>query len=177
MAFPQFINQIFKKEVGSLGGNGASNMLLKRWPAGTAANPAVATAAVAITAGATPTYSAWTQIVAAAKITNPTWIASVSLTVGSPAVGAAEDWLVDLGFGAGGSETSFSTGTINQGGLCNFPQFFKTDVGQNVFLGTYNLPVLLGVSGAPRIAAAISGLVTGGKAAAIAFYTLDGVGT
>lgn len=160
----------------AVGTGSMSNMRIRRYPLGSAANPSVATAGVSIVAAATPTFSAWTQIVAAAVITNPTWLCGVNIdTIAN--VGASETWLVDVAAGAGGAEISFSTGLINQGTLATFATYYGSNAGQSIAPATYNLPRLLKITGAPRISMAVAGTITGGKAATCSFMTIDGVGT
>jgi hypothetical protein len=156
------IAQVWLRDVGSVG------MLCRRWPN--------AAAGISITAGATPAFSAWTTLVAKSVISNPEWISAAFLEAPVDA-GASEVWLVDLAQGASGAEISLSSGTITEQGLGTVTQFFKTDVGTATANMTVNLPIPLKVVGAVRISGSLAGLVTGGKAASVAFQSYSGIGT
>src|SRR5579885_1999585 len=79
-----------------------SNIRISRWPAGAQG--------VKVTAGATPNFSAWAQVVPQGTIPNPAWITAIFLENPDDA-GAAEVWVVDLAQGAPGQEVSLSSGT------------------------------------------------------------------
>lgn len=161
MGLAQQVASIFQREVNS------ANIKIQRWPN--------AAAGVAIVAGATPAFSAWTQLLAAAKITDPSWLTAVFLEHEADA-GAAEVWLVDLATGAAGVEVSLSSGANAAQGIYTVTEVFDTAVGL-AFSPPYNLPFPIKIAGAPRISAALAGLVTGGKTAFVAFQTATGVGT
>lgn len=160
MSFVQEINKLYKRMVNS------GSILVARWPN--------AAAGVSITAGATPAFSAWTQIVAAAAIVNPSIITAVFLE-NSAAVGAAEVWLADIATGGAGSEISLSSGTKTAQGVGSLSFFFSSAVGTAGPLPAM-VPLATGVyvAGAPRVAMAVAGLVTGGKAIFGAFQTISG---
>jgi hypothetical protein len=160
VSFVQEINKVYKRLVNS------GSILVARWPN--------AAAGVSITAGATPAFSAWTEIVAAAKIVNPSIVTAVFLE-NSAAVGAAEVWLVDVAAGASGSEISLSSGTKTAQGVGSSNFFYATAVGTaGPFTGIIPMATGIYVAGAPRITMAVAGLVTGGKAIYGAFQTISG---
>lgn len=162
MGLPQQVASIYQRLVNS------NNVRFQRWPN--------AAAGTSITSGATPAFSAWTQIVAAAVIANPAWLAGVFLENAATA-GAAEVWLVDLATGAPGSEVSISSGTNAAQGFGTITQHYETAVGSSLYNGYLPLTAPIKTTGAPRITAALAGLVTGGKAAYVAFQTATGIGT
>jgi hypothetical protein len=162
VGLPQQVAAIYQRDVNS------GNVLIQRWPN--------AAAGVSITAGTTPAFSAWTQLVAASKIANPAWMLGASLE-NLAAVGASEVWLVDLATGASGSEVSLSSGTNTAQGFGTISYQFVSGVGVAFNTGFVALPIPIRVNGSPRVSGAVAGLVTGGKAAAVGFIIATGVGT
>lgn len=147
---------------------GTGNVFVRRWPN--------ATAGVKITAGATPAFSAWTQVVAAAKIASTEWLMGAFLEhVGT--AGAAEVWLVDLATGAAGSEISISNNTATAQGFGSVSEFWQSAVGTSLSQAFVALDVFFKTTGAPRISGATAGLLVGGKDAYVAFKSCIGLGT
>lgn len=152
---------VYNKDVNS------GNILVARWPN--------ATVGLKVTSGATPAFSAWTQIVATAKITNPSWITAIFLENPTNA-GAAETWLVDLAQGGAGVETSLANGTNTAQGIGAVSQAWLSSVGSWLIPPIY-LPFPIRVTGSPRISAATAGLLVGGKDIFVSFQAASGVGT
>lgn len=152
---------------------GTTNVKIQRWP-WTSPTSSLVTG-VSITAGAFPAYSAWTQIVAAAVIPDPCLLTAI-FTERPTTGGAVEVWGVDMATGGAAAETSLSSNTINKQGIYSFSENWLSSVGSS-FSMPYNLPFPIRLTGAPRISAALAGLLVGGKAMFISFQTATGVGT
>lgn len=162
----QLVSALYQKEVNPV------NILIQRWP-WTSPTSSLVTG-LTITSGAFPAYSAWTQVVPAAIIPNPCWLTAIFCerpTTG----GAVEVWGVDIATGAGAAEVSLSSNTINKQGIFSFSENWLSSVGSS-FIPPYNLPYPIKINGAPRISAALAGLLVGGKAMFIAIQTATGVG-
>jgi len=155
------IAQIWAKEVQS------NNVLIARWPN--------ATVGLKVTAGATPAFSAWTQILAAAKITNPAWFVGIGFS-NTTTGGQKETWMVDVAQGGAGVELAYSNGTNTAQGIWEIAEEWQSSVGTSYVAPPF-LPIPIRTIGAPRITAATAGLLVGGKDTFISVIFASGVGT
>ena len=143
----------------------SGNVRYRRWPAAAAAGAQA-------TSGGANTMGAWKEVVAAATITDPSWLFGIeAYGYTDPATGGC---IVDIGTGAGGAEVSLS----NASGLCTFTIVQTTAVGEYAH-GLGRLPFPIRLAGQPRLAAAIAQLAAGAGAlkANIAVYCAIAVGT
>ncbi len=143
----------------------SGNVRYRRWPAAAAAGPQA-------TSGGANTMGAWKEIVAAATITNPSWLYGIEAYGHTdPAAGGV---IVDLATGAGGAEVSLS----NASGLATFTIVQTSAVGEYAH-GIGLLPFPIRLAGQPRVAAAIAQLLAGAGAAKanIAIYCAINLGT
>ena len=155
MALPQEVQQSFNSLVNS----GSIRRVVI--PAG------APIAIVSDGAAAANVYAAWVQIVAAAVITDPTWLAGV--TILQSTLAAAD--LADLNIGSGALAAEVS--------LAEFAYFLELAAGAGIIrpVVTYEMAYPIRVAGAPRIAARIrkasAASATGVTPKAI-FYTAFG---
>lgn len=137
-----------------------SEGLRKVWPS--------AAAGVAVASGA-KVFGAWTQIVAAGVLDNPTYI--IGIIPSAPTTPTAdEEYRIDLAVGAAGAEISVSSGSNTAKGLAGLGLSFVSSVG--VFqLGEISIDKAIKVLGSPRLSAAVSEFLVGGTSISLAIVT------
>lgn len=157
MAERQLVQALYNFQINTAGGK------LQVWPN--------AAAGVAVTSGAT-VFGAWTQLLAAGVVPNPTYIAGI-IPSSPTAPTANEEYRIDLATGAAGAEISLSSGSITPQGLAGLGLNFTsvTAAGELAYpIPGIRLPFLK-VVGSPRIAAAVAELLVGGTTIKLALIT------